>query len=259
MKLHVISSSSEGNAYALEGSGETLLIEAGTPFEGTLKAIGYEVKKIVGCLVTHEHGDHAGRVKELTDYNIEVWASPGTAEKIADRMAPRAARCLRSFGTKEEGSEIYDTFTLGGFEVTPFATQHDSAEPVGFYIQHPDSGGILFATDTYYLRPTFAGLRHVLIECNHDADRLQENAANRTNGMTPALADRIRESHLSLQTCLSTLQANDLGQVNEIVLIHLSKNNGDPKAFKKAVETATGIPTYIARPGLTIDFNIKPF
>ncbi len=258
MKLHVIASSSEGNAYAIEGEGETLLIEAGAPFEGTLKAIGYQVKKIVGCLVTHEHGDHAARVKELADYCVDVWASPGTVEKIAGKLKPQAARCLRSF-RREEGAEVYDTFTLGGFEVTPFATRHDSAEPVGYYIQHPQAGGILFATDTYYLRPTFAGLRHVLIECNHDADKLQANAAGRIHGMTPELARRIRESHLSLQTCLSTLQANDLGRVNEIVLIHLSKNNGDPKAFKKAVETATGIPTYIARPGLTIDFNINPF
>lgn len=258
MKLHVISSSSEGNAYAIEGNGETLLLEAGAPFEGTLKAIGYQVKNIVGCLVTHEHGDHAGRVKELADYCVDVWTSPGTAEKIAGKLKPGAARCLRTF-RREAGAEVYETFSLGRFEVTPFATQHDSAEPVGYYITHPETGGILFATDTYYLRPTFAGLRHVLIECNHDSEKLQANAYDRIHGMTPELAQRIRESHLSLQTCISTLKANDLSQVNEIVLIHLSKNNGDPAVFKKAVATATGLPTYIGRPGLTLDFNINPF
>ena len=28
------------------------------------------VKKIVGCLITHEHGDHAGRINEVLNYVV---------------------------------------------------------------------------------------------------------------------------------------------------------------------------------------------
>lgn len=258
MKLHVIASSSEGNAYALVGRGGTLLIEAGAPFKEVLKVIDYQVKDVVGCLVTHEHGDHAGRVKEVADYCVEVWSSPGTRDAITPKLKDQAARAyLRAFsGDREKG---YDTFNLGLFEITPFGTQHDSAEPVGFYIWHPESGGILFATDTYYIRPTFDELSHVMIECNYDADLLAENARERRHGITPELAERIKRSHLGLQTCLRTLKANDLSQVNDILLIHVSRGNGRPQSFKEAVEIATGIPTEIALPGLTLDYNINPF
>jgi len=49
-------SSSVGNGYALCGTDEILLMECGVPSKDMLKAIDYQVNKIVGCLVSHEHG-----------------------------------------------------------------------------------------------------------------------------------------------------------------------------------------------------------
>ncbi len=255
MELTVIASSSEGNAYVIQNEGEALLIEAGANFSKTLEALGHNVAKVNGCLITHEHGDHAGHVNEVLSYGLPVYASRGTCNAIANKI--RSAYKPRVLDFDSVGN--YFDLQLGRFEVYPFAAKHDAAEPLGFYIWHPETGGILFATDTYYIRPTFADLRTVLIECNYAADILEANVEKSANGMTWQRAQRVRASHLSLDTCLAALKANDLSHVNNIVLIHVSAGNGDARRFKKAVEQATGKPTHIARPGLKIDLNINPF
>ena len=255
MTLTVIASSSEGNAYVLQNEDEALLLEAGAPFKGTLEALGHCVEKVAGALITHEHGDHAGHVNELLSYGLPVYASRGTVEAIAPRI--KAAYKPQTIpGNADEG---YNGLQLGGFEVYPFATKHDAAEPLGFYIWHEETGGILFATDTYYIRPTFSELRHVMIEANYAEDIMMENVATGRGRMTWERAQRIKASHLSIDTCLGALKANDLSQVKDIVLIHISGSNGDPRRFQKTIQEGTGRPTYVAKPGLQIDFNINPF
>ena len=157
MELTVIGSSSEGNSYVLQNAGEALLLEAGKPFKHTLAALGGNLRKVVGCLITHEHGDHAGRISEVLNYAVPVFASQGTiegAEKyIRSNYQPNAIRA---------GAGGYERLNLGGFTVIPFPAKHDAAEPLGFYIWHEETGGILFATDTYYLPCTFKGLSNIL-------------------------------------------------------------------------------------------------
>lgn len=255
MELTVIASSSEGNAYVIQNEGEALLIEAGAHFSKTLEALGHNIAKVNGCLITHEHGDHAGHAYEVLSYGLPVYASWGTCRAIEGKI--RGAYKPRVLDFDSAGN--YHPQQLGRFEVYPFAAKHDAAEPLAFFIWHPDTGGILFATDTYYIRPTFAGLNQVLIECNYAADILAANVEKSTNGMTWQRAQRVRASHLSLDTCLATLKANDLSAVNNVVLIHVSAVNGDPARFKREIEQATGKPTHIARPGLRINFNKTPF
>ena len=64
MKLKVIGSSSKGNGYALIADDEILLIEAGCKLIEVKKAIDWQIGKVVGCLVSHRHGDHAAHIKE---------------------------------------------------------------------------------------------------------------------------------------------------------------------------------------------------
>lgn len=255
MELTVIASSSEGNAYVIGNDREAILIEAGAPFAGVLEAVGYDVAKIKGCLVTHEHGDHAGRVKEVLAYGLPVYTSDGTLKAILPKL--KGEYKPAAIPTDEAGD--YAPLYLGGFEVYPFATKHDSAEPLGFYIWHEDTGGILFATDTYYIRPTFADLRTVIIECNYADDLLMRNTQTNARGLTWSRAQRIKASHLSLDTCIGALKANDLSQVGNIVLIHVSSSNGDPARFRDTVAKTTGRPTFVAVPGLKVNIDINPF
>ena len=252
MRLDVIGSGSEGNAYILHNEREALLLEAGMPFKKTLKALGGNVGKVVGCLVTHEHGDHAGHINEVLNYAIPVYATEGTIEGarkyIKTDFQPKA---LQGSGGD------YARLLIGNFIVIPFATKHDSAQPVGFYIWHEETGGVLFATDTFYLPYTFAGLNNILIECNYDEGILQDNVER--GEVLPALRERVRRSHLSYTTCLDALKANDLRGVNNIVLIHISATNGDPLGFREGIRVATGKRVHVAKENLSIHFNKTPF
>lgn len=253
MTLQVIGSSSDGNAYVIQNVGEALLLEAGISFKKVLPALDYDVSKVQGVLVTHEHGDHAGHLGEVLGYGLPVFASNGTIAG-AQKFNRTDYQPVALEGSRESG---YQRLQIGGFTVIPFPTEHDANEPVGFYIWHEETGGILFATDTYYLKNRFAGLSNILIECNYSQEKLEANLID--GKIDAARYRRVRESHLSYTTCLETLQANDLSKVYNIVLIHTSRDNGNALTFREGIAKATGKTVSVAKPGLVLNFNKTPF
>lgn len=254
MELKVIGSSSEGNAYVLQNAGEALLLEAGESFKKkVLPALDYDVSKVQGVLVTHEHGDHAGHLNDVLSYGLPVYATAGTIEGAKRFMK----RTLYEPVVIERNGDGYQRLQLGGFTVIPFPTKHDANEPVGFYIWHKETGGVLFATDTFYIKNRFAGLSNILIECNYDQNKLEANLI--AGKIDAERYRRVRRSHLSYTTCLKVLQANDLRAVHNIVLIHTSRDNGNAQSFREGIALATKKVTSVAYPGLTLNFNKSPF
>lgn len=247
MKLIVLGSSSKGNSYLLDNGKECLAIECGIAFRDVQKAMKFDIARIVGALVSHEHGDHAKYAHKFIEAQIPIYSSNGTCQrlKIADNHLAHAMK---------EG-EIY---RIGTFLVQPFKTEHDAEEPFGFLINHPETGTILFATDTYFVRYRFAELNNILLECNYRQDILDENCSS--GAISEKLRARTMKSHCSFTTCCDILAANDLSGVNNIVLIHLSDRNSDAKAFQKDITMLTGKTVYVAKPGLIIErFNKSPF
>jgi Cft2 family RNA processing exonuclease len=55
MVFKVISTGSIGNSYLLETENEALLVECGVPIAKVKKAINYNISKIKGALITHQH------------------------------------------------------------------------------------------------------------------------------------------------------------------------------------------------------------
>lgn len=247
MKLTIIGSNSAGNAYILENDQEALLIECGVRFQRIKEALGFNLRKVVGCIVTHEHKDHCAAVNDVLGAGIEVHASAGTHLAMMTVMHHLARTTFAG-----------DQFSVGGFKVRPFDVKHDCKEPIGFMINHPETGNVLFLTDSYYTEYTFRGLNNVIIEANYCQKILDQKVQA---GASPSfLRDRVIQSHMSLKTCKETLQANDLSAVNNIVLIHLSDGNSDSRRFKKEVEEQTGKTVYVAEAGMTIEnFNKTPF
>lgn len=79
MVLSVLGSSSSGNAYVLQNAGEALLIEAGINFKKVVTALEGNISKVVGCLITHEHGDPVSfreKVYRATGKRVHI-AAPG--------------------------------------------------------------------------------------------------------------------------------------------------------------------------------------
>lgn len=243
MRLHVLSSGSKANGYVLYNGREALVIECGCTYGQCLQAIGYRREMIVGALLTHEHGDHCKYVSQYLEGCIRVHASQGT---IA------AMKADSRYLVPVEGLK---PFSLGGFTILPFDTQHDSAEPFGYLIRHEEMGQVLFATDTFYLKYKFSNLSYAMVECNYSSEIIERNVAE--NVIPAIVKERVFRSHMSLDTCIRTLQANDLKTVNAVILLHLSGNNSDPDAFKRSVEQATGKLVFVAKKGLDIPFNKK--
>lgn len=55
MKLKVLGSSSKGNSYILEAENEALILEAGINFNEVKKALDFNISKIRGVCISHEH------------------------------------------------------------------------------------------------------------------------------------------------------------------------------------------------------------
>lgn len=145
----------------------------------------------------------------------------------------------------------------GNFKIIPFNVAHDSAEPFGYFINHPDMGNLVFITDTYYIPNRFDKLNNLLVEANYDKAILKENVDS--GRLHPKVRNRVIKSHMEIETTIEFLKANNLTQVNNIVLIHLSNNNSNATDFKRKVEAATGKNVHIAGKGLNINFSINIF
>lgn len=55
LKLKCCGTGSKGNSYALISKSETLILDAGMGIKEIKKMCDWNVKNIVGCLISHEH------------------------------------------------------------------------------------------------------------------------------------------------------------------------------------------------------------
>lgn len=55
MKLIIVGTGSKGNCYILSSGKESLVIEAGASYEKILRGLNYNVKNVVGVVVSHSH------------------------------------------------------------------------------------------------------------------------------------------------------------------------------------------------------------
>jgi phosphoribosyl 1,2-cyclic phosphodiesterase len=247
MRLKILGSSSAGNCYVLENAHEALLIEAGVHIKEVKKAVDFDISKIVGCVVTHEHGDHCKFVSHIMSAGIRVYATLKTHQAMGTYSSHRARPISAGYSCM-----------IGGFKVLPFSIQHEGADPVGYLIHHEECGNTLFLTDTCYSKYTFPGLNNIIVEANYSLDILDGNV--RSGRVPSMLRNRVIQSHMSIDTCIDLLRSNDLSQVNNIVLIHLSDANSHAARFKDRIRQVTGKTVHVADAGMTIErFNKTPF
>lgn len=246
MRLIILGSSSKGNCYILSNGKEALIIEAGIRLSEVKKALKFNISVVVGAVVTHEHNDHAGYLKDFVAAGITVLA-------LDEVFKGKGVSETASFTKRITPGKGYK---VGAFKIIPFSVRHD-VPCVGYLIEHPDMGKLLFVTDTMMLEYTFSGLNHILLEANY-ADRiLSENIENGT--VQPFFWERVMKSHMELETTKEILQSNDLSSVRNIVLIHLSSGNSNAKMFTEEVTKVTGKIVYAATKGLELDLSLIPY
>ena len=150
MDIKVLASGSKGNCYRVSDGSTTLLLECGIPFKRIREGLDFKLSEVAACLVTHEHFDHSKAVKDIVKAGIDVYMSSGTKQAIG----------VESHRIKTVSSQ--EQFTVGTFNILPFETQHDAAEPLGFLIYSTlTHEKLLFATDTYFVKYRFPKLTHI--------------------------------------------------------------------------------------------------
>lgn len=241
MRFITLGSSSKGNGYVLTNGREALVIEGGVILSKVKKALDFKIGGINGLIASHAHRDHSKYIKEYLNTGIDVFASQDVFDSYQIEGHSRA-----------KPIERYEVCSAGNFRFMPFPVEHD-VPCFGYLIRHPETGTILFATDTYMLNFEFKELHHILIEANYCDEILQRNIDS--GRLAPIVRNRVFNSHIELQTCKRILQGIDMKSVQNIVLIHLSDGNSDAKRFINEISSATGKPVYVADKGFEIELT----
>lgn len=245
MELVILGSNSFGNCYVLQTVSEALIIEAGVKPSEVKKAVRWQLRKVVGAVVTHEHDDHAGYVRELVAAGITVLAPDEVFKSHGISGRPFTKPITLGKGYK-----------MGNFLIQPVPVKHD-VPCVGYIIQHPDMGKLLFITDTITFDYTVPGLNVVMIEANYADDIVNERIAN--GDMPEIMRPRLLASHMEIEQTKAILSENDLSDVDNIILIHLSDGNSDEQRFVREVAELTGKHVVAADKGMTIDVSLNPY
>ena len=224
MKLKVLGSSSAGNCYLLENDTECLVIEAGVPLKDVKIALDFNVRKIVGVVVSHSHGDHAKYAAEYKKAGISVFQLYETSDENQIRK-------------------------YGNFIITAFPLVHD-VPCHGFYILHDDFGKLIYATDTEYIKWRFKNVNHILIEANHSTELVDRDSAKYEH--------QIR-GHMNFVTTCEFVRVNKSPNLRNVVLIHLSSDSADEDTFLSEIKKVVDCDVYIAHKGLSISLDLLPF
>lgn len=220
MIFTALASSSAGNAYIVDDNDTRILLECGVSHKKLKELSGFSLSQFAGCLVSHEHKDHAKAVNDLIKDGMKIYMSEGTAD------------ALEMQGTQTVAD--MEQFNIGSLDIVPFATFHDAAEPLGFLIKSRKDGDVLaFATDTVNLRYRFPGLNILAIEANYDKAILE-----RCERMPEKVRHRISNSHMEIDTLCDYLRGLDLSECREIHLLHLSDATSHEGHFINKVSRA---------------------
>lgn len=218
MKVTVLGSGSEGNATLVEDNGVAFLIDAGfsgKDLETRLEMVGVPASSLAGIIITHDHGDHTRGMGVLARrFGVTLYLTEKTH-----------VACTALLNGKEPVQHYQSSqpFRIGPFEIQPFLTVHDAADPVAIAVRHVENGSRLgIATDlgrpTAAVRAALRGCNVLVLEANHDEAMLW-------NGPYPwSVKQRIASSHGHLSNRASADLARELHHpaLTNIILAHLS-------------------------------------
>jgi len=208
-----------------------LLVDVGISLkraDEALKALRIAGKQIDGILLTHCHSDHtSGVMAFVRAYGTEVYAPVS----MIDSLYNQAGIILRRKIIPIEETDFF----IGDITVSPFAVSHD-VPCMGFSF-YSDGAKISVATDLgsvgNIVMSKIAGSDIVLIEANHDEQRLKNNPKYPRH-----LKERIlsNSGHLSNTRCGEVITKLYEGGVRQVILGHLSESNNTPELALNTVK-----------------------
>ncbi|WP_443724859.1 MBL fold metallo-hydrolase [Pseudoruminococcus massiliensis] len=219
MKLKCLGSSSAGNCYLLtSNSGETLILDCGIPIKEIKKGLDWNIRNVVGCIVSHAHSDHSKSVEDFEAMGIQI-----LAPYLGDSCKP---------------------INMGGFTVKPFdlttidgSWTHTNADgtpcPIyGFLITHKEMGRMLYITDCELIKWKFRDINYILLGVNYDKDLIDRDNTGKAN--------HVFRGHLSIDTACDFVKANYSDNLQNVIMCHLSAENADSDSFIEKMKKVAG-------------------
>lgn len=249
MRVTVLASGSGGNAALVSAGRSRLLVDAGVApsvVEARMRSALGEVVDLDGLVITHPHGDHAGKAAEVArHFDCPVFMTEATQRRLP---LPHAKKRIFGFNTP---------FDVGAIRVAPMPVPHDAPNVALVFAHQAARAGMV--TDLGHvpkkLAAHFEGCQLVLLESNHDPAMLAE-------GPYPDfLKKRVaaRTGHLSNQQAAHLIAR--LGrETREVVLMHLSETNNRPMlamAQARAALTGRKVKLRCAHQDAALDLEVR--
>ncbi len=232
LRFSPLFSGSSGNATYVGCDDAQILVDAGlsgSRVSQELRRVGVDPARLDAILVTHEHADHIRGIGILSrKFDLPVYATEGTWAGMFEKIGPIAEKNRIIFDPDQD-------FFLGSINVTPFATPHDAAQPVGYTFEL-DGAKLAIATDLGCIREGWMnrvlGADAVILESNYDPDML------RAGSYPYELKKRIlsRRGHLSNDDAGAVAVELIKNGTRQIILGHLSKESNFPQLAMRSCE-----------------------
>ena len=229
-----LGSGSKGNATLVSNGRDLLLIDCGFSLKellARLESVAVAPEDISAVLVTHEHGDHVkGAGAFSRRFRCPLYSTFGTATAVSERAAHFTGSDWREL---RPGRNI----TLTSMDILPVLVPHDAREPCQFIVRESNlSFGMLtdLGAITDHVIEAFSACDGLMLECNHDPQMLQA-------GPYPlSLKQRVsgNHGHLSNQQAAEFLTQCNRGQLQHLVLSHLSEQNNSEDLAMAAIHSA---------------------
>jgi phosphoribosyl 1,2-cyclic phosphodiesterase len=211
----ILSSGSKGNAAYVANAEGALLIDCGLSLKKCLQELrqrALDPFSLKGIVLTHEHSDHFNGVQSMAAFlrvPVLTGAKTWRKGKLRGDLLPLRPE---------------ENFIFAGFNLRPFHTSHDAADPLALVLEAEDCR-LGYCTDLGQLTPTvydnLQGCTALVLESNHDPDMLRR-------GPYPSwLKARIAgaRGHLSNAMALDLLERVWHPGLRLVVAAHLSQTN----------------------------------
>jgi phosphoribosyl 1,2-cyclic phosphodiesterase len=197
--------------------------------------VGLIATDLNAVLITHEHHDHAaGAYRVAKRWRLPLYATFGTLTAAYASVSPDWAQ-HHALNYVTPGVK----FTIGDIAIDPIAVPHDAREPVQYRFEAL-TRHLAVLTDagchTPQLKSSLSGLHALVLECNHDAQRLRQSS------YPPSLKQRILGDwgHLSNDQAAQLLSSLDTRELQALWCAHLSQSNNTPALAQSALANAIG-------------------
>ena len=198
MYLKCLGSSSAGNCYLLtSNSGETLILDCGIPIKEIKKGLNWNIRNVVGCIVSHVHSDHSKSLNDFKSMGIPI-------------IAPYLDDNRKSMNMGEFTVKPFDLTTIDG----RWTHTNANGEPCpifGFLITHKEMGRMLYITDCEVVKWKFKDINHILLGVNYDKDLIDRDNTGKAN--------HVFRGHLSIDTACDFVKANYSDGLQNVIML----------------------------------------